>query len=185
MSILSDAMTSPQRTAASQASADFETCFEALWPRIYAHLLGMLGDPAEAQDLALETFYRLSVKPVVEVGQMTGWLYRVATNLGLNALRAQKRRQRFEQTAGEQDLLLHAPGDAAQEAERRLERQLVRQVLAQMPPRQAQLLLLRQAGMSYLELAQALGLNPASVGKLLSRAQVEFARRYRTLEGDL
>lgn len=182
MSTLSNAMTSSKR-AAAQASADFETSFEAYWARIYAHLLGIVGDPADAQDLALETFYRLSIQSSLSSEHAAGWLFRVATNLGLNALRARQRRQRYEQAAAEQELLLNPPTDPAHEAERRLERQQVRQALAQMQPRQAQLLLLRQAGLSYQELAQALGLNPASVGKLLSRAQAEFAKRFEALEG--
>ena len=37
----------------------FEKSFEQHWASIYRLLVRMLGDPSEAEDLALETFYRL------------------------------------------------------------------------------------------------------------------------------
>jgi RNA polymerase sigma-70 factor (ECF subfamily) len=54
----------------------------------------------------------------------------------------------------------------------------VRAVLASMPRRDAELLLLRSDDMSYEELAAALSLNPASVGTLLSRARQAFRKEY-------
>ena len=56
-------------------------------------------------------------------------------------------------------------------------------VLAGIKPISARLLLLRNAGLSYAELAAALQLNPASVGKLLARAAAEFEIRYRSEYG--
>jgi RNA polymerase sigma-70 factor (ECF subfamily) len=50
----------------------------------------------------------------------------------------------------------------------------VQAVLAGLKPVSARLLLLRNAGLSYAELADALRLKPASVGKLLARAAAEF-----------
>ena len=54
----------------------------------------------------------------------------------------------------------------------------VRLVLAVLPARQAELLLLRFDGFSYEEVASTLDLNPASVGTLLSRAQRAFRKEY-------
>ena len=54
----------------------------------------------------------------------------------------------------------------------------VRSVLARIPARQAELLLLRHDGASYGELASTLELNPASIGTLLSRAQQAFRKEY-------
>ena len=53
--------------------------------------------------------------------------------------------------------------------------------LAKLEPQRAQMLMLRHSGFSYQETAEALGLNPASVGTLLARAEAELARRYREL----
>jgi len=58
------------------------------------------------------------------------------------------------------------------------ERDRVRLVLGAIPPRQAELLLLRSQDLSYAEVAAALDLNPASLGTLLSRAQQSFRREY-------
>jgi RNA polymerase sigma-70 factor (ECF subfamily) len=48
--------------------------------------------------------------------------------------------------------------------------------------RDAALLILRSDGLAYDELASALGLNPTSIGTLISRAQrafrMEYVRRY-------
>jgi RNA polymerase sigma-70 factor (ECF subfamily) len=47
-----------------------------------------------------------------------------------------------------------------------------------MNAQQAEILLLRGNGLSYQEVASTLGLNPASVGTLLSRAQRAFRKEY-------
>ena len=68
----------------------FEACFEQYWTPIYRLLARMLGDPAEAEDLALETFCRLYQKhprPAQDFN-VGGWLYRVAIHLGLQSIRA-------------------------------------------------------------------------------------------------
>jgi len=161
----------------------FEECFEHYWASIYRLLARMLGDPAEAEDLALETFYRLYQQrpdsaPDFNTG---GWLYRVATNLGLHSIRAFKRRERYELTAGK-GVFEEAPEDRPAEIQaREEEQQMARRALAQMNSRQSQLLVMRYSGMAYKDIALALNLSPTSVGPLLVRAEHEFEKRYRAL----
>jgi RNA polymerase sigma-70 factor (ECF subfamily) len=53
-----------------------------------------------------------------------------------------------------------------------------------MKPRSAKLLVLRQSGLSYKELATVIKVKPSSVGKLLARAEDEFEKIYRQLRGE-
>ena len=161
----------------------FEQCFERYWASIYGMLRCMLGDPAEAEDLALEAFYQLYVHHP-EAGQdfsTGGWLYRVATNLGLHSMRAWKRRERYEMTAG-RGLIEEAPEDRPAEiVASEEERRMARRALAEMNTRQSQLLVMRHSGMAYKDIAAALDLSPTSIGPLLVRAENEFEKRYRAL----
>jgi RNA polymerase sigma-70 factor (ECF subfamily) len=162
----------------------FEKHFTEHWTSIYRLLARMLGDPAEAEDLALETFYRLFQRhPNPEQDfNVGGWLYRVATNLGLHSIRGLKRRQYYE-LAAVQDRIAGTPEDSPIEIlDRKEENQRARRALAQMNPRQSQLLVLRYSGKEYKEIAQALNLSPASIGPLLLRAEREFEKCYRALE---
>lgn len=163
----------------------FETIFRENWNRVCVVLFRLVGDRDEAEDLALEVFWRLYQRPV-DQGQdhnLYGWLYRVATNLGYNALRSRKRRRLYEEEAGK---LALEHGNAASpdvETEQAEERQLVRRTLAQMKPRSAQLLVLRNSGLSYAEIAQSLGVSPNSIGTLLVRAEQEFEKHYQAVKG--
>ena len=56
---------------------------------------------------------------------------------------------------------------------------MVREVLYSLPERQARLLFLRHAGLSYNELANALDVAPGSVGTLLARAHAAFADAFQ------
>ena len=58
---------------------------------------------------------------------------------------------------------------------------LVRAVLAQLPRQQQAVLVLRQAGFSYGEIANTMGFSPKSVGTLLTRAEKAFRERYQVL----
>lgn len=129
----------------------------------------------------METFWKMYQRPPRDRNNLPGWLYRVATNLGLNALRSQKRRQHYEEQVGRSDLQDDKTINPAEELEHAEQRQQVRQVLATMKPRSAQLLLLRHAGLSYAEVAAAMKIKPSSIGKLLARAEEEFERLYRQM----
>ncbi len=161
----------------------FERCFEEHWASIYRLLRRMLGDPAEAEDLALEAFYRLyqrqpGAEPDFNAG---GWLYRVAINLGLHSIRAFRRRERHELSAG-RTVFEEAPEDRPAEIQtREEERELARRALAEMNTRQSRLLVMRYSGMAYKDIALALHLSPTSIGPLLVRAEREFEKRYRAL----
>jgi RNA polymerase sigma-70 factor (ECF subfamily) len=158
-----------------------EAAFEALFHRHYASvyrlLLRLVGNREEADELAQEVFIRLFRRPLKRGDNVSGWLYRVATNLGYNALRGEKRRMRREETVTGH-VSLTAPGADAEMERRERERQ-VRLTLARMAPRQAKLLALRTLGFSYRELADILGLAPGSIGTSLARAAKSFRRKYK------
>lgn len=176
----------PDISSLEKPASTFEAAFGEHWNRICAVLFRLVGDRDEAEDLALEVFWRLYRRPPDTSRQgssLGGWLYRVATNLGYNALRSKKRRKRYEEEAGLWSIENSSPASPAVESERAEERLQVRRALAQMKPRSAQLLILRHSGLSYAEIATALGIPKNSVGTLLARAEAEFEKLYRKLEG--
>jgi RNA polymerase sigma-70 factor (ECF subfamily) len=169
-------------SSAEASSASFESLFYEHWASVQRLLLRLVLDPAEAEDLALETFYRLYQRhPMPEEFNTRGWLFRVATNLALQSIRSFKRREQYELRAG-QGALEEAPEDRPAEIFARNEDQrCARLALAQLNPRQAELLVMRHSGMAYKEIAAALHLSPTSIGPLLLRAERDFERQYRAL----
>jgi len=176
--------TSKQAGSAKVEAAEFERLFEGHWERLCRILYRITGDAHEAQDLALETFVRLYQQAPANRDNLAGWLYRVATNLGFNALRASRRRQLYETEALKESILQDFPANPEEDAGRRIENQHVRNILRSMKPRLARLLVLRHSGLTYAELAEAEGVRPGSIGTLLARAEKEFERRYLAERSD-
>ena len=159
-------------------SDDFETIFLEHWPRVYGVLVRLVGDPAEAEDLALETFWKLSQRRDARELNLGGWLYRVATNLGLNAIRSWKRREQYELANPFEATSDRASADPATLAAENAERARVRKILRELNPRQAQILSLRYSVLSYQEIADTLQVEKSSIGTLLARAEKEFAQKW-------
>lgn len=159
-------------------ASDFDSLFQQNWTRVCTVLFRLVGDWSEAEDLALDVFWRLYRRPPRSSHNLNGWLYRVATNLGFNALRSRKRRQQYEEQAGYAALEDGSPSDPAEVIEQRQTAERVRDTLSQMKPRSASLLILRHSGMTYAEIADALDLAPGSIGTLLARAEREFEAHY-------
>ncbi len=153
----------------------YETLFRRHYPAVHRALVQMLGSDG-ADDVAQETLLTLYQQPptVTPTVNVAAWLYRVALNRGYNALRGERRAvaraaAALPPTPGEE------PPDAAIRSE---ERAAVRAVLAQLPQRQRELLVLRSSGASYADIAEVLGVAPGSVGTLLARAERAFLRLY-------
>lgn len=169
-------------TATRRGAADFDAAFRSHYDGLYRFLFRMLGSRDEAEDVAQEAFVRLWRQDFDprRPHNPRAWLYRVAGNLALNLRRGEQRRAGREVAADgggwpEAD----NPADAALRA---IERGGVRAALAELPERQARLLLLRHGGLSYQEVAEALGIAPTSVGTLLARAELAFEAAYRRLD---
>ena len=159
----------------------FEQVFHACYGPVYGAAYRLLGNRAEAEEVAQEAFLRLHRQPPTRSStpNLMGWLITVATNLAYNRLRSERRRRRRE----EQVSLPAQPMDAADETDVGGERaRRVRRVLAQLPERQTLILLLRHSGLSYAEVAEQLGVAPGSVGTLLARAERAFRRAYEECE---
>jgi RNA polymerase sigma-70 factor (ECF subfamily) len=164
----------------------FDAVFREHYPRVVALLARLTGDRAQAEEIASDVFCKVSQRGRMPFGSEdpAPWIYRVATNAGLDALRSNMRRRRREDAAGAESVRT-ASSETALDGVLRNERcARVREVLGDLKPRDAQLLLLRAEGLAYREVAEALGMQPGSVGTLLARAEAEFEQRFRSRYGD-
>lgn len=162
-------------------TATFEALYLEHHTRVVSVLLRLVGNPTEAEELANDVFWRLYRQPLTPSpdGNVGGWLYRTATNLGIDALRAAARRREYERSAGEMRARAGgAAGDPLEGVLRAEKRGRVLAVLARLKPNQAQILVLRSSGFAYKELAEILGVKGGSVGTMLARAEAEFHRAY-------
>jgi RNA polymerase sigma-70 factor, ECF subfamily len=163
---------------------DFETIFVENYAKVYAVLFRLTGDRYDADDLAAETFWRLWEHPPVQNENLGGWLYRVASNLGYNLIRAKRRRKNYEEKVELETLDPQHSPDPAKAAEIIFERKRVRSILSELSLREAQVIILRHSGLSYKEIAAAIHVAPASVGTLLARAEERFEKLYQRGEKD-
>lgn len=174
------------RAAISEASA-FDTFFARNEQPLAAYLRRMLASDETASDVAQEAFFRAwqHFETVSRYDRPDAWLFRVATNLALSALRRRAalsftqlshRGQDARAPFGVDELdLLASPEDVEGEA---AERDLIERLLRTLPERQRAALLLRAVhGFSVEEIAAILELSAANVYQLLSRG----ARHFRTL----
>ena len=163
-----------------------ESVFHAHYGRMVGLLARLVGDRAQAEEIASDVFCKLSHRRALmkTPAALAAWLYRVAMNAGLDAVRANSRRRRRELEAGAENLRTGVGGGALEEMLARERRARVQAVLARLKPRDAQLLLLRAHGLAYREVAETLGINLGSVGTLLARAEAEFEKKFRARYGD-
>jgi RNA polymerase sigma-70 factor (ECF subfamily) len=128
----------------------------------------VLGSQDQAEDVAQEVFLSFS-RSSVPAAEARGWLSVAAAHTALNMLRSRRRRASREETAAAAD---HAVvSDVADAVVTLEERSRVRTALAELPAKQAVALVLRHSGLSYAEVAAALGLSASSVGTTVRRAE--------------
>ena len=163
----------PDRSAALQAAQqDVLALYDEHAPRLlrYTRSFGLSDEGAE--DVVQDVFVALFRHLVLDRPRhnLTGWLFRVARNLSL------KQRRRGGAPAADlvTDLLLERLVDPADTPEERMvfdqRSQRLRSVLRALAPRDRQCVYLRSEGLSYREIAGALGMSLGGVAKSLARA---------------
>lgn len=147
----------------------FEALFAAEYSRVAAIANRVLGDPHEAEDVAQEVFVDFHRLHSASALYAPAWLHRAAAHTALNRVRGARRRQRRElaQATEEGTRIL----DPQAQVEMNEDRREVRRALGRLAPKPAAVLVLRASGLSYAEVAQALGVGIGQVGTLLRRAE--------------
>lgn len=148
-----------------------------LAPRLMAYGMRILGDRAEAEDIAQEAMLRLwKLAPEWRQGeaQVSTWLFRVACNLATDRLRQRKRRKAEPLKYGDEegvDPPDMSPGAMAQlmQADRMAALQLA---LNSLPERQRQAVVLRHIeGFSNPEISEVMGIGVEAVESLTARGK--------------
>lgn len=178
MSAQTEASTSDEAPA---ETCDFEAVFHLHYRRIARVIVRVIQDPSRAEELAVEVFWKLWRHPSAQGPQCAGWLYRSASRVALDELRKRARREKYERWFGIGPPRRDDPERSRETTEARTR---IRTVLAALRSQDAQLVALRSEGLSYEELADALTLNPSSIGTMLRRAQEAFRKEYIKRYGD-
>ncbi len=147
---------------------DTDRLFREYHAPLVRYLTRRLGDRDWAEEVAQETFLRALRQP--DLSNERAWLFTVATNLVRDAARQESRRRRHLELlrAEEAGRMVESPDSAMVRAE---ERAQARRALEQLPERDREALLMREEGLNYEEIAEALGLSVGSVGTTLARAR--------------
>ena len=155
---------------------DFDSLFQKLYPSLFRYLHRLTGDADIADDIAQESFVRL-LKQSLPEAEVRPWLFTVAMNLVRDHARKVERRHRLLTAA---PALVSTPALPDEVVERGEQVDSVRVLLDQLSVRDQQLLLMREEGFKYEEIARVVGVAPASVGTLIARALRRFAELYDT-----
>jgi RNA polymerase sigma-70 factor (ECF subfamily) len=139
---------------------------------VYATCLRIVGDPARAEDLSQETFFRLMRRPHEVNQNLGGWLHRTATHLAVDALRSESSRKRRE-IAYTRDF----DRDASSWAELS---PCVDQALSELPE-ELRTLLVRHflLGRTQAQLAEENELSPATISRRMHQGLEELRQRLR------
>jgi RNA polymerase sigma factor (sigma-70 family) len=164
----------PMAAAMDREPFDFSAVFLGQYQRIVRIISRIVEDPSRSEDLAVEVFWKLWRTPAAQGDSVNGWLYRTAVRMGLDELRRRHRREKYESLFS----FFRTPPTPEQIQSNEEQQKRVRITLSRLKTRDAELLLLRSEGLSYQETAQALGINSASIGTLLRRAQETFRKEY-------
>ena len=150
-----------------------ERLFRDEYARVVRVAYRVVGDQAEAEDVAQDTFVAFYRAHPADAPYAAAWLHRAAAHTALNAVRSRSRRViREERDASARDTAVDPEGEAL-ERERARE---VRAVLSRIPRAHAALLALRYSGLSYAEVAAATGTKIDQVGTRLRRAHDAFRK---------
>jgi RNA polymerase sigma-70 factor, ECF subfamily len=158
---------------------DYDRVFRTLYPALFRYIHRMTGDADAAEDAAQEAFMRLTEQSLPE-SEARPWLFTVATNLVRDRARKASRHRRLEPHVPEAQRPL--PPDISVERKERI--RMVREVLGQLSERDQTMLLMREEGFKYAEIAEAVDVAPGSVGTLLARAARRFEETYTALRAE-
>jgi RNA polymerase sigma factor (sigma-70 family) len=158
---------------------DLAEVYRTTYRALVRFLYRKVWDAERAEDLAQEAFARALVhKP----DQTRGWLFIVAANMARDdARRAARERRHLTLLKAEPQESTPAADEALHTESQRLR---VRAALEELTPRDREVLLLWDSGVSYEEIAAQTGLARGAIGTTLARARRRLVEAYEAGQRD-
>ena len=177
----------------------FEELVELYQHRLVAVMNHLVGNAAEAEDLAQEAFLRVyrARKKYRPRSKFSTWLFTIANNLALNALRDRQRRPALPLEVRDSGPLGPRPAETlaptrddppAHNLQQQELADIIRRALDGLNERQRMAIVLNKfEDMNYADIAEVMGLTTKAVKSLLSRARSklrEALQGYSYMDGD-
>lgn len=163
----------------SRAAIDWGALYEELYPGLVRYLHSKVWDADRARELAQEVFVRaLGNRP----DDPRAWLFTVAANLARDEARMVVRRKKHLALLRTETVADPPTIDPVAEMEAEQRAATVRRALDSLGERDREVLLLRDAGLGYPEIAERTGLAVSAVGTTLCRARKRLVSAHASLE---
>ncbi len=183
MATLTDeALAKSCRAASGGDTRPFETLVARYKGRVFATAYRIMGNSHDAEEQAQEAFLRIyrGLRTLEDPTVLTGWIYRITTNVCLDALAARKHRPAtvsISPVEGEQDLQIPetrrpTPEEAALRSEMR---GCIERTLSGLDDSDRVMIVLRDIeGLAYQDIAAALKLGLSAAKMRIHRARHSF-----------
>ena len=150
--------------------------------KVYSVVFRIIGNHAQAEDLVQEVFLRVfrTASRYKPMAKFTTWLYRVSTNVALNAIRARKKVRIFSLELSDSEDGSHrrrdihdtdAPAPSADLDIEELKAKISEAVAALPENQKASFILNKYEHLNYNEIAEIMDCSTMAVKSLLSRAR--------------
>lgn len=177
-----------ERKPKSIHSESFKSIFDEYQTQVLNICHGILGDRESAQDVCQDVFFRIykSLDTFQAKSKLSTWIYRIAVNQSLNAVRKRKRDKQTivysEQT--DQAAYNQATAPSSQHPDKKLElserKQIIWKAVQSLPENQRTVIILQKyEGFSCQEIADILNCTLSSVQSRMHRAKQGLVLKLR------
>jgi RNA polymerase sigma-70 factor (ECF subfamily) len=165
----------------------FRLLFEAYRDRVFSIALYSIGDETAAGDVTQQIFLKLmtSIGKFRGESQFTTWLYRMVVNACLDERRKQKRFVAVDDFDSMSSSTGKRRSPETGYARREIAESVREAIVALKPKMRLPILLKYIEGLSYEEIATALGCSKGTVASRLNRAHKTLAKRLGHLRGEV
>ena len=166
----------------------FAQLFERHYDRVYRLAYRYAGSATDAEDLAQRVFLKVmqAASTFEPRARFTTWLFRVTANECLSYIRSRQRSLELTGVEGAAELQSSQTVDPAEEVLRDELAREVRAAVLTLPERQRLAVVLsRYEGLSYAQIADALGVSVQAVKSLVNRAHTALREKLRrSIDGE-